>query len=222
MFEYNEDGDADDAGDADAGTCVDHQCVTMYEAAECRASSLGCSWDPDSYSCWPKAFAKPCTSFYDEKPCTGGGCSWNADTYECSEQGSPALCHNQYSDTECAALSQCEWKDYECWDKDSEFPSTPPPLDGPGDGTGSEDMTKCTSSLYSSVKAKLEIADTECVIHGRNRARRGTPKDQQLECLAYFLNQTPNPTTIKEACPCLWAWATEIKPFEDHWMKIKC
>jgi hypothetical protein len=117
-------------------------------------------------------------------------------------------------------------------------PFTPPPLTGNGDGTGNEDATKCTSELYSKVSPKLEKAESECIVYRRRRnadvdtqiiaplqapsRERKTTIDQQLECMAYFLGQTPNPMTVGDACPCLWAWATEIEPFEDHWMKIAC
>lgn len=226
MFEYDENGMSDDTGGGGyspmKGTCVDHQCVTMYDSAECETSKLGCTWNAAQFSCWPNAFEKPCESYYDEKPCTAAGCDFDTDTYMCSEKGAKKFCHTIYEESDCAGLAYCQWDDYACYEQQSQFPSTPPPLSGKGDGTGNEDASKCTSDLYDKVKSKLEAADTECVIHDRNRARRGSSKDQQLECLSYFLDQSPNPTTITEACPCLWAWALEIKPWEDHWMKIAC
>jgi hypothetical protein len=228
------DDDKGDPNSFDYGECVAHQCVSMWDVAECQGAGgqkLGCKWDPADASCWPAAFSKPCDQFYDGTACNNNaGCDWNAEKYECGEKGATPFCENQYTDKECNALSNCQWnsEQYSCSEKSSNFPSTPPPLNGPGDGTGNEDMTKCTSSLYSAVKPKLEAAEVECIVHGRRaraadgRVARGSGTDQQLECLAYFLGQSPNPTTISDACPCLWAWATEIKPWEDHWMKIKC
>jgi hypothetical protein len=223
-FEYDEDGISDDEpmndGGEMKGTCVDHQCVTMWDSSECSSSTLGCKWNAAEYSCWPNAFDKPCETFYDEKPCNDAGCQFDSNSYTCTEKGAKQFCNTIYEEGDCNKLDYCEYKDWSCYQKASNFPSTPPPLNGNGDGTGNEDATKCTLDAYDKVKAHLEAADTECVIH--DRKRRGSSKDQQLECLTYFLAQSPNPTTIPEACPCLWAWATEIRPQEDHWMKIAC
>ena len=99
------------------------------------------------------------------------------------------------------------------------LPATPPPLTGKGDGTGNEDATQCTATMYDDIKGKLEAAETECVVAGR-RGRRSN--DEQLECLAYFLEQAPSKATVAEACPCLWFFAKEVSPQEDHWMQIAC
>jgi len=206
-----------------AGECVDHQCVGMYEASECSSSALGCDWDNVNSRCWPSAFDPPCNEIWDKTGCTAAGCEYDSTAYECKEKGQKAYCRMQYDEADCNALGYCEYdSNYNCNEKASNMPSTPPPLTGAGDGSGNEDYTKCTSTMYDEVKAKLEAADTECVIHDRTRARRGNAVDQQLECLAYFLEQSPNPTTVAKACPCLWAWSIEINPGMDHWMKIKC
>ena len=219
-FENDGDDFGDDRSTTIPGVCTDHQCVGMGSEQDCDASKLGCSWDKDNYRCWPTGLSAPCSEIYYEAACTAAGCDFS--DFECSEKGQVALCHLQYTEGDCTALSSCEYTNYRCHEKASAFPATPPPLSGNGDGTGNEDMAKCTPALYSQVKAKLEAAETECVIDGRKRERRGSAKDQQLECLAYFLGQTPNPTTVTAACPCLWAWATEIMPEMDHWMRIKC
>jgi len=217
-------GGSDDMGGGGsmAGECVKHQCVTMYDQGECTSSALGCTWNANDYSCWPNGFSKPCSDIWDQDACSAAGCSYVEEMGQCREKGGEVLCHDQYEQADCIKLSQCEYTNYECQEKRSVLPSTPPPLNGNGDGTGNEDPTKCTPALYDQVKAKLEAADSECIVEGRKRSRRGSSQDQQLECLAYFLEQAPNPTTVATACPCLWAWATEIKPWEDHWMKIKC
>ena len=74
------------------------------------------------------------------------------------------------------------------------------------------------------MKGKLEVAEEECIVVGRLRNRRDAGDDEirRLECLAYFLAQTPNPTTVADACPCLWFYANEVSPWEDHWMQIAC
>jgi hypothetical protein len=229
--EYGPDApDTDDS--ASKGQCVPHVCVSIYEKSECTGHSE-CTYTPDPTGemgggyCWPSAFKKPCKMWYDESPCTSASCSWNSEKYQCSEAGAKTACADNYEEADCGKDSTCSWADYECRVKSSLEPSTPPPLTGKGDGTGNEDMTKCTSELYSKVAPKLESAETECIVYRKRKnvdetRDRRTTKDQQLECLAYFLEQTPNTMTVTEACPCLWAWATEIEPWEDHWLKIAC
>ena len=60
-FEFDEDGISDDEpmndGGEMKGTCVDHQCVTMWDSSACSSSTLGCKWNAAEYSCWPNAFA---------------------------------------------------------------------------------------------------------------------------------------------------------------------
>ena len=120
----------------------------------------------------------------------------------------------------------------------------PPPTNGAGDGTGNEDLSKCSAADYDAVSAKLEVAGEECIIVGMRRSERAGVRGrqaravdggdgtqtaaesdasvEQLECLAYFLSRTPNPTTVAQACPCLWFHATEVQPWNDSWMKVKC
>jgi hypothetical protein len=191
-----------------------------------------CGWDAiDAYGgeCSLKGYDAPCNKIYDPKECTDAGCVFDEDAdveNGCTEKGNLPGCHTA-SLSDCGKAGgefvECEVdSNSECVVKSSLEPNTPPPLPGKGDGTGNEDESKCKPADYDKVKAKLEEAETECVIVGR-RNRRGTgATTQQLECLAYFLEQAPNPTTVANACPCLWLYAKEVSPWETHWMEIKC
>lgn len=216
----------EDADNYDAGICEPHVCVSIYEAAECKGHAE-CTYSADTQSCWPTAFKKPCKEFWDQSPCESAQCTWDSEKYICFEKGAKIPCADLYEEADCGKDSTCTWADYECRVNQGLEPSTPPPLPGKGDGTGNEDESKCTSELFSKVSPKLAQAESECIVYRQRRDTdagrdRRTTKDQQLECLAYFLEASPNSMTVADACPCLWAWATEIDPFEDHWMKIAC
>jgi hypothetical protein len=231
-FQYAE-SDADDTGYGQSqgagGTCRDKVCAGIWEASECTSHTAehGCTWTPDKYGsgqCGVKGYSQSCLKLYDGDACTAAGCNWSGDTYACTEKNAPAGCH-AYNTDECEAAEICEMSanGYECMVKSSLEPATPPPLGGKGDGTGNEDESKCTVAAYEKVKAKLEAAEQECVVVGRRQRRGGQSATvQQQECLAYFLGVSPNPTTIADACPCMWFYANEVSPWSDHWMQMSC
>ena len=225
-FDFN---DPDQQGGNSDGVCKDKTCSVIDEASECKAKS-GCSWDQvDEYggTCSLAGYSAPCTKIWEEGECKDAGCDFTHE--QCVEKGAKPTC-NKFVPEECGTgdASDCEKSadGSQCVIKKSSEPKTPPPLNGKGDGTGNEDERKCTSSAYDKVKGKLEDAEEECIVVGRkrrgDRARRAGATDEQLECLAYFLEQSPNPTTVADACPCLWLYGNEISPWDDHWMMIKC
>ena len=224
--------DVDGYSATPSGTCQDKVCVGIYNKDECNGQAAGCEWhagaEPgiDNGSCFKKGFNVPCNKIWDEDDCAANSCTWDADEYSCSEKGVTGGCH-MIDEDDCKSgtvNADCEWNDnrYQCMVKSSVEPATPPPLNGKGDGTGNEDESKCTPQKFDEVKSKLEQAEDECIVVGRRNRNARDADEQQLECLAYFLAQSPNPTTTKDACPCLWFFAKEVSPWNDHWMQIPC
>lgn len=198
----------------------------LFGVGQCESESrkAECVWNSDNYICQAKAMVdQECHTF------------------------TPATCPTGDS-SKCEVVTRDSTGYQACQVKQSLKPATPPPTTGAGDGNGNEDVTKCSSDDYNAVSAKLEVAGEECVIVGRRRQRQRRVADgtdgytadfddvedgataataaadvteEQLECLAYFLSLTPNPTTVAKACPCLWFHATEVQLY-DNWMKIKC
>jgi len=214
-FAFNEDTQE---GSDESGTCVKKVCADIYDKGECVAKE-GCSYkestdgEGEMGQCFPSGYTVPCSMYYEETACTGS-CSWDASNYRCNEANSKTPCE-LFMVEDCPA-DRCTKSEYECMVDSSKMPSSPPVLNGKGDGTGNEDATKCDPTAYDKVKGALESADSECFVHGR-RARRD---DKQLECLTYFLQQSGS--TVDEACPCLWFWAKSVSPGMDHWMQIAC
>lgn len=207
------------------GECKDKVCIGVYDATECAGLTDGCDWNAELEQCFKKGYSSPCNKIWEDAKCTSNGCSWDDENGYCSEKSSSATsCHRIYDEGDCNAKADCEYNadNYECEIKKSLEPTTPPPLTGKGDGTGNEDQSKCTASAYNAVKGKLEQAEEECIVVGRHNRHVRSTDEQQLECLAYFLAQKPNPTTVQDACPCLWFFGDEVSPWEDHWMQVKC
>lgn len=212
-FIYNE--ESMDGSD-ESGTCSDKVCADIYDATECSAKGP-CTYykgkEAGEGQCFPTGYDVPCSMFYEDTACTGS-CSWDADNYRCNEAGTGTPC--ELFMVEDCPVDRCTKSEYECMVDESKMPSTVPALNGKGDGTGNEDAAQCDATAYNKVKGALESADSECFVHGR----RGRRDDKQLECLEYFLQQSGS--TINDACPCLWFWASKVEPGMDHWMQIAC
>jgi hypothetical protein len=175
-------------------------------------------------ACTPKGYTVPCDKFFEADQCTANGCQYDAAEFSCIEKGGKEGCH-AFNENTCGTgdAKDCEFKDWACSLKVDVLPDAPT-LSGKGDGTGSEDEAKCTPALFDKVKEKLELAERECVEIARRseeRDRRDASK-LQLQCLEYYLEMSPGATTAATACPCLWFYANEISPYEDHWMQIAC
>ena len=215
-FIFNE---AEEDGAGVAGVCQDRSCTSVYTSSEC-GSKDGCQWYAGKFSgegnCFVKGYDLACNMLYEEDACGDKGCTWDSANYRCNEKGATTPCE-LFTVDECPA-TRCKATEYECQIDPATLPSEPPTLSGAGDGTGNEDSSKCTPAKHDAIKAKLESAESECFVHGRKRSRRD---DKQLECLEYFLHQTPS-IDIIEACPCLWFWGKQVSPGMDHWMQIPC
>ena len=255
------------------GFCSDKVCAGIHDAEECQdhnSGGLSCSWSTVVNSapgrCTVAGYALPCNMLSGADQCASGGggggggssgggqtreCIWNADYYMCQDKSvldrechtfTPATCPIT-DGSKCEVVVRAASGYRVCQVKKALEPATPPPTNGAGDGTGNEDLSKCSAADYDAVSAKLEVAGEECIIVGMRRSERAGVRGmqaravdggdgtqtaaesdasvEQLECLAYFLSRTPNPTTVAQACPCLWFHATEVQPWNDSWMKVK-
>ena len=204
------------------GTCTDKVCSELDDEVECNAHAVTplCAWD--GYVCEVQGFAAPCDKYWNSDGCVKNGCTWDHADATCDEKDGEVPCE-QFTEDQCGQgdAVHCEMKHWECEHKTSLDPSTVPPLDGKGDGRGNEYYGKCTSTLWAQVKEKIENAETECIDWtGAGEGKGAT--EAQVRCLAYFLGEAPDATTITAACPCLWFYGTEVSPNIDHWMLLNC
>jgi len=212
--------------DGDDGICADKSCGEM-DPAMCQAASE-CEWystSPPEGICFAKGLDVPCNQYWEESDCDSATskCHWDQENYHCLETGELEPC-TSFQGADCPSprcvVAKASDQNYnECQIDTSKFPSKPDKLNGKGDGTGNEDKEKCSASQFSDIRSKLEQAQDECgVIHRRGRRA----EDLQVECLSYFLSQAPSPTTIADACPCIWRYADAVDRFSSGWMKVAC
>jgi hypothetical protein len=209
------------------GTCGDKKCDSM-QSVECDGAAA-CEWHataPPEGICFPKGLDVPCNQYWEENPCKTAavGCTWDQDNFHCLESGEVEPCSTYESDTcpadRCIAMAETTMDPSSCQINPAKFTHTPDKLPGKGDGSGNEDESKCTAAQFSDIRTKLEEAQDECGVIHRHRGRRTA--DLQVECLAYFLDQSPSPTTIAKACPCIWKYAGSVDPYSTAWMKVAC
>jgi hypothetical protein len=213
-----------------AGVCQDKTCSTMG-SGECAAAAAACVWhstSPPEGVCFEVGLAVPCNQYWDAGDCTGAndGCVWDPTNYRCLEAGELEPCAAFGSDQcpadRCVVKAETATDPPSCQVNTTKFSTTPDKLPGKGDGTGNEDPTGCSAAQFAAVRSKLEQAQDECGVIHRRRGRGRRAADLQLECLAYFLKQPPKPTTIADACPCIWRYAGAVDPFATAWMKVAC
>ena len=216
--------EATETGSDTKGTCVDRVCADIAAEQECVAkkeSGHKCLWS--KRECFIDGYDRPCDKVYTAEDCGDAtrSCTWDEAHSKCNAEGYETACPSfDYAGCIVDGALRCEWRnDGTCHILASLLPSTPPPLTGNGDGKGNEDPAQCTPLMYNDLRPKLEAAEQECIVAGRRHRRAD---DQQLECLAYFLAKDPAKATVEEACPCLWFFAKEISPQEDHWMMLSC
>ena len=200
------------------GTCAEGVCTDIFSEEVCGAWSgapHNCIYNAN-HGCSFANEALQCDAYYEASTCnsaTGSNCHYDQTCYLCLDEGEECPCHLFWDQGACPS-DRCTWTDsYTCeLNTDGD---TPPALSGGGD----HDMASCTSAMKTNLRPVLDAAAQDCVdMSGTS----GPASADQIKCLDYYVKHAATPSTLTDACPCLWYWAQHEAPEYAYWMNINC